>query len=76
MERIFLRGIKIRYGNILGSPDFLKVVNVDDVVEFLDITKISERDLLKEMIRVGILTEVTGFKRNRVFSFKEYLKLF
>ena len=52
------------------------VVNVDDVVEFLDITKRSARDLLKEMIRVGILTEVTGFKRNRVFSFKEYLKLF
>ena len=24
MEKIFLRGIKIRYGNILGSPDFLK----------------------------------------------------
>jgi hypothetical protein len=24
MERIFLRGIKTRYGNILGSPDFLK----------------------------------------------------
>jgi len=24
MERIFLRGIKTRYGNILGSPDFFK----------------------------------------------------
>jgi len=40
------------------------------------ITKRSTRDLFKEMIRIGILTEVTGFKRNRVFSFKEYLKLF
>jgi len=32
--------------------------------------------LLNDFIKLGILVELTGFKRNRVFAFEQYLKLF
>lgn len=32
--------------------------------------------LLNDFIRLEILVELTGFKRNRVFAFEQYLKLF
>lgn len=32
--------------------------------------------LLKKMVSDGILTEITGYQRNRVFMFPRYLELF
>ena len=32
--------------------------------------------LIKDFIKMGILKEKTGYQRNRVFSFSEYIKLF
>jgi len=32
--------------------------------------------LLNDLVRLEILVELTGFKRNRVFAFEQYLKLF
>ncbi|MCC6370814.1 MAG: Fic family protein, partial [Bacteroidia bacterium] len=32
--------------------------------------------LLIDLVRLEILVELTGFKRNRVFAFEQYLKLF
>jgi Fic family protein len=32
--------------------------------------------LLNDFIRLGILVELTGFKRNRIFAFEQYIKLF
>ncbi|MEN9457572.1 MAG: hypothetical protein RL135_133 [Bacteroidota bacterium] len=40
----------------------------------VSITSISR--LLNDFIRLGILVELTGFKRNRIFAFEQYLKLF
>lgn len=40
----------------------------------VSITSISR--LLNDFIRLEILVELTGFKRNRIFAFEQYLKLF
>ena len=40
----------------------------------VSVTSISR--LLNDFIRLGILVELTGFKRNRIFAFEAYLKLF
>lgn len=52
------------------------MVSVADVAVLLGISDRSARDLIYELKKVGILVEVTGFRRNRVFSFKDYLDLF
>jgi Fic family protein len=52
------------------------LVRVNDVVEFLDISAKSANLLINEVIGLGILEEVTGQRRNRLFSFTEYVNLF
>ena len=52
------------------------IVTAGDVEEFLKLSRRSARDLINELMKNRILTEITGYKRNRVFSFKEYLDLF
>jgi len=42
----------------------------------LNLTHPSVNQLLKDFQNIGILKEITGFKRNRLFVFKEYLDLF
>lgn len=42
----------------------------------LNITHPAVNQLIKDFLRIGILKEITGFKRNRLFVFKEYLELF
>lgn len=52
------------------------VMNIKQVMEKLDITSPSANTLVKQFQQAGILKELTGFKRNRLFVFDEYLKLF
>ncbi|MCF3110279.1 Fic family protein [Niabella sp. CC-SYL272] len=52
------------------------VVTVSDVMANLDVTKQTANTLIKDFYNLEILKEQTGFKRNRVFVFEEYLKLF
>lgn len=42
----------------------------------LNLTHPSVNQLLNDFQKIGILEEITGFKRNRLFVFKEYLDLF
>lgn len=51
-------------------------VSVNRVKEHLEISHPSANALIAEFLKAGILKEVTGYKRNRLFSFTEYLKLF
>jgi Uncharacterized conserved protein len=52
------------------------VVNVSDVMTNLDVTKQTANALIKDFHNLGILKEQTGYKRNRIFVFEEYLRLF
>ncbi|MES1218870.1 MAG: Fic family protein [Bacteroidota bacterium] len=52
------------------------VVTVSDVMNDLAITKQTANTLIKDFHNLGILKEQTGYKRNRIFIFEEYLRLF
>ena len=52
------------------------IVNVKLVEMGLDIGFSSANRLLKSLTKLGILTEVTGFSRNRLFVLEKYLNLF
>lgn len=52
------------------------IVTASDVCEKLEISPPTANSLLKEFTSLGILEEKTGFKRNRIFYFKDYLRLF
>lgn len=52
------------------------VTDASDVAEALSISKSSALRLINDLINLGILIERTGYKRNRSFSFENYIKLF
>lgn len=52
------------------------VVTVRYVEQMLAVDVSTASRLLNEFVKKGILNEVTGFKRNRLFYFQEYLNLF
>lgn len=52
------------------------IVNAKQISERLAITYASASTLAKNFEEIGIFKEITGFKRNRLFLFAEYLDLF
>jgi Fic family protein len=52
------------------------IIKTSDAVDALGITPKSAIQLIADLQKMKILHEMTGFKRNRVFIFKDYLKLF
>lgn len=52
------------------------VVDLADVTDTLKINKTTALRLIGDLERLNILHEITGYKRNRIFVFKEYLALF
>lgn len=52
------------------------VIHVKQVQEFLGLSYKAANDLVGDFVQNGILKEMTGQSRNRVFVFDEYLKLF
>lgn len=52
------------------------ITDSKQVSEFLKISPSTANRLIKEMIELKILSELTGYKRNRKYIFTEYFKLF
>lgn len=52
------------------------IVNTKQIAEKLQITHPSASVLAKQFEKIDIFKEITGFKRNRLFVFSEYLRLF
>jgi Fic family protein len=51
-------------------------VTAADVATVLGVTAATANTFIRDFVKLGILVESTGGKRNRVFSFQEYLRLF
>jgi len=52
------------------------VVTAQDVSKLIDKSLPTANSLIKNFIAFGILKEKTGYQRNRIFSFREYIGLF
>jgi len=46
------------------------------VAETLHVHASTANRLINDLVQMGILEELTGFRRNRIFAFKEYINLF
>ncbi|MBK5271764.1 MAG: Fic family protein [Bacteroidia bacterium] len=52
------------------------VITAADVITELEVTKQTANTLIQDFEKLGILKEQTGYKRNRIFVFEEYIDLF
>mgnify|MGYP001555199234 FL=1 len=52
------------------------IADADEISTALDVNISTAHRLLQDFERLKILTEQTGNKRNRVFIFEDYIKLF
>jgi len=52
------------------------VIDNQEAASYLSVNLSTSLRLIEDFIRLGILVEITGFKRNRIFVFERYLKLF
>lgn len=52
------------------------VITALDIEEDLHVSKATANSIIRDFQRLEILNENTGFKRNRIFVFEEYLNLF
>ena len=51
-------------------------INLSEVMKALEISKQSASAIINDFVNKGILNEVTGNQRNRVYFFKKYYQLF
>jgi Fic family protein len=52
------------------------IVNVPFVCKGLGVTPAGANNLVKRLVGIGLLREITGYARNRRFRFDPYLRLF
>ncbi len=52
------------------------VVNIKQVRNLLDVQTNTASAVVNDFVKYGILRELTGRKRNRLFIFAEYVQLF
>ena len=68
-----------RQGNAQQLMHYLyrhPIIDVKTITELLETTQKTAGALIEDMVSYGVLTEMTGQRRNRLFVFKEYLALF
>jgi len=52
------------------------IIDGKTVAQLLDTTPNTANSLIGDLIKQGVLSEITGQRRNRLFMFREYLSLF
>ncbi len=76
-KRIISLGKRAKIGQELLKHLYSQpILNTKQIAERLQITHPSASALVKQFEKIGVFKEITGFKRNRLFVFSEYLKLF
>jgi Fic family protein len=76
-KRIYQLGKKISSAKILLDHLFQQpVIDAEMIAKATDVSTVSAYKLLNNFIQLGILKEMTGYKRNRIFVFDEYFSIF
>ncbi len=76
-KRIVKLGKKVKSAQILLNYLYSHpLIDTGDVARITGINISTAGRLTDDFITIGILKEITGYKRNRIFIFKEYLNLF
>jgi Fic family protein len=76
-EKIMTLGKRARVGQELLRLLYVQpVLNVKQIERHLHISSPSANSLATSFEKLGILKEITGYKRNRLFSFAGYIKIF
>jgi len=75
--KLVTMGKRIPKARILMKKLYSKpVISSKDVTNLLGISLKPSLELINQFMKLGILKEITGYKRNRLFAFEDYLKLF
>ena len=76
-NRLPTLGSKIENAQILIKQLFqIPITDSKQVSELLKISPSTANRLINDLIKRNILTELTGYKRNRKFMFEEYFRIF
>lgn len=76
-EKIITLGKKLSKAKKLMNKLYSDpIVNSKEVGNFLNITQATSNSLIQDFINLGILKEITGGRRYRLFAFVEYMNLF
>ena len=76
-SRIYGMGKKVKVAKKLLDQLFIQpVVYIEDVMHATGLSNVSSYKLIEDFSGVGILHEITGNRRNRIFVFKEYYDIF
>jgi Fic family protein len=76
-KKLLSLGKRITKARVLINYLYRKpIINVKEVEELLSITTKPANAIINEFENLGILKEITGYKRNRLFLFEEYYNLF
>jgi len=76
-KRIFQLGKKVNSAKLLLDHLYRQpIVDAEAVANQTGLSLVSSYKLLDDFIKLGILKEITGAKRNRLFAFEEYFRIF
>ena len=64
--------MKIRIFIFAGTS----ITDANEVAKMLNISVATALRIIDDFLRLEILIEITGFKRSRMFTFDNYIKLF
>ncbi len=76
-KRIYNMGKKVAIAKTLLDYLFQSpLLDAEDVAKATNLSLVSSYKLIEDFVKNGILKELTGFKRNRIFVFDKYFTIF